>query len=98
MPVRTHGVKTSPTRTARPGLLIVARDHLALYRAIARAFGDSPQITVFLDRRCENRRQRGLAVPADRRHMERRSLSRIEDDLSVRKYVLVRPHYRRPSD
>jgi hypothetical protein len=81
-----------------PGLLIVARDHPALYLALQHTFGKSQEVAVILDRRCETRRRRGLAVPGDRRRRERRSLPHIEDDLPVRTYALVRPHYRRPQD
>jgi hypothetical protein len=32
------------------------------------------------------------------RRIERRSVHHIEEDLHLRKYVLVRPHHRRPHD
>ena len=91
-------VKSPSTGSAVPGLLIVARDQVEVYRALQEAFGESQKVTVILDRRCENRRRRGLAVPGDRRRMERRTLSHIEEDLRLRQYVLVRPHSRRPHD
>jgi hypothetical protein len=92
-------VVTSPrTGQAVPGLLIVARDRPELYHALQQTFGESQEVTVLLDRRCEHRRRRGLAVPGDRRRMERRSLPHIEEDLGFRDYVLVRPHSRRPHD
>jgi hypothetical protein len=83
---------------AVPALLIVARDRPELYHALQQNFGDSQEIAVLLDRRREDRRRRELAVPGDRRRMERRSTPRIEDDLRLREYVLVRPHSRRPHD
>jgi hypothetical protein len=86
------------TGHAVPSLLIVARDHRELYHALQQAFGEHQEVAVILDRRCENRRRRGLAVSADRRRMERRGLPHIEDDLRSRQYVLVRPHSRRPND
>lgn len=98
MPVRTNGLKTSPARTEVRGLLIVARDHPELYQSLQYAFGDSAEVAVILDRRTENRRRRGLPVPADRRRKERRSLPHIADDPGQRQYVLVRPHFRRPLD
>jgi hypothetical protein len=79
-----------------PGLLIVARDQRELYRAFQLVFGESQKVTVILDRRRKNRRRRGAHVSADRRRMERRSLSHIEGDLRHRQYELVRAHYRRP--
>jgi hypothetical protein len=91
-------VKSSLTGYEVPGLLIVARDQLEVYRALQEAFGESQEVAVILDRRCESRRRRGLAVPADRRQMERRSSLHIEEDLRLRQYVLVRPHSRRPHD
>jgi hypothetical protein len=92
-------VVTSPrTGQAVPGLLIVARDQPALYRALQQTFGESQEVAVLLDRRWETRRRRSLAVPGDRRGMERRSLPHIENDLRLREYVLVRPHSRRPHD
>ena len=98
MPSPKHVVKSPFTDSAVPGLLIVARDQLDLYRTLQEEFGESQKVAVILDRRCENRRRRGLAVPADRRRMERRSFSHIEEDLRQRQYVLVRPHSRRPHD
>jgi hypothetical protein len=94
----TNGVSTPPPHTAMRGLLIVARDELNLWQSLKAAFGDSEGVTVVLDRRQEDRRRGVQGVGSDRRRMERRSLPRIEDDLSVRKYVLVRPHHRRPHD
>jgi len=98
MPSLKKVVKSPRTGHAVRGLLIVARDHLELYRALQHAFGERPEVAVILDRRCQNRRRRGLAVPADRRRMERRSLPHIADDLRLREYVLVRPQSRRPRD
>jgi hypothetical protein len=94
----TNGVSTPPPHTAMRGLLIVARDELSLWQSLKEAFGGSEGVTVLRDRRQEDRRRGPQAVASDRRRMERRSVPRIEDDLSVRKYVLVRPHYRRPHD
>jgi hypothetical protein len=98
MPGYTSGVSTPPPHTAMRGLLIVARDQLTLWLSLKDAFGDSEGVTVLLDRRREDRRRGTGSVSSDRRRMERRSLPRIEDDLGVRKYVLVRPHSRRPRD
>jgi hypothetical protein len=94
----TNGVSTPPPHTAMRGLLIVARDELKLWLSLKDAFGESEGVTVLLDRRREDRRRGEQTAGSDRRRTERRSLPRIEDDLSVRKYVLVRPHYRRPHD
>jgi len=93
-----RGPKTPPTGTPARGLLIVARDRLDLYRALEQAFGGSRRVHVLLDRRGEERRRAVRAVEPDLRRTERRSLPHIADDLHQRKYVLVRPHHRRPHD
>jgi hypothetical protein len=90
--------KTPPTGTPTRGLLIVAREHGDLYRALEQAFGGSQRVTVLLDRRREERRRAVRAVESDLRRIERRRFPHIEDDLRLRKYVLVRPHHRRPHD
>jgi hypothetical protein len=84
------------TRHGVGGLLIVARDQLELWRALTQEFGDRGEIEILFDRRQGERRQGVQRVKADRRGIDRRSLPNIEDDLRLRKYVLVRPHYRRP--
>lgn len=92
-------VGTSPRPgQAVPGLLIVARDRPELYHALQQTFGESQEVAIILDRRCEHRRRGGLAVPGDRRRRERRSFPHLEEDLRLREYVLVRPHARRPND
>jgi hypothetical protein len=91
-------VRTAPPRPAVQGQLIVARDHLELYHSLQHAFGDSPEVTILLDRRCEKRRRHVQPVAGDRWRSERRTLLHMTDDPRVRHYVLVRPHYRRPHD
>jgi hypothetical protein len=98
MPGYSKGVSTAPPQTAMRGLFIVARDQLTLLQSLKAAVGDSEGLTVLFDRRQADRRRGGQSVASDRRRVERRSLPGIEDDLSVRKYVLVRPHSRRPRD
>jgi hypothetical protein len=95
--LKKGGTVPPPGQTV-PGLLIVARNQPELYRALQQTFGESQEVFVILDRRGENRRQRALAVPGDRRRKERRSPPCITDDLRLREYVLVRPHSRRPHD
>jgi hypothetical protein len=98
MPSLKNAVRSPHAGQAVPGLLIVTRDRPDLYHALQQTFGESQEVAVILDRRCENRRQRKLAVPGDRRRRERRSPPYIADDLRLRDYVLVRPHSRRPHD
>ena len=89
--------RTPGPRPARP-MLIVGRTHVALYDSLNRAFGGLGGIPVLLDRRRGERRRAIQSVAAERRHGERRSLPRIEDDLRQRRYVLVDPHRRRQPD
>jgi hypothetical protein len=98
MAIPRRGPKTPPTGTPAQGLLIVARDQLDLYHALEQAFGGSRRVHVLLDRRREERRRAVRAVESDVRRIERRSVRHIEEDLHLRKYVLVRPHHRRPHD
>ncbi len=91
--VETPGVP-APVRA----LLIVAREEPALFELLRREVAGRPEVAVLLDRRVADRRQRDLGVAEERRHHERRSLPSWEHDLRVRKYVLTRPCYRRPSD
>jgi len=98
MAIPRRGPKTPPTGTPAQGLLIVARDHPDLYRSLEQAFGASRRVTVLLDRRNGERRRALRPVESDLRRKERRSFPHIEDDLRLRKYVLVRPHHRRPHD
>ena len=98
MAIPRRGPKTPFTGTPARGLLIVARDHLDLYRSLEQAFGGSQRVTVLLDRRREERRRAVRAVESDLRRIDRRSFPHVEDDLRLRKYVLVRPHHRRPHD
>ena len=79
-------------------MLIVGRKHLALYDSLNRAFGGRGGIPVLLDRRQAARRGAVQSVPEERRHGDRRSFPRIEDELRQRRYVLVRQCYRRPHD
>lgn len=88
----------APTGPGAPRLLIVAQDQPALCRALLQAFGGSPQLRVLRDGRWANRRRQARAVPVDRRRRERRSPPRIEEDLQLRPYLLVRPPAHRPQD
>ena len=98
MPIPRHGRNAPWTSTPARGLLIVARDHLDLYRALEQAFGGSQRVIVLLDRRLEERRRAVRPVKSDLRRIERRSFPNVEDDLRLRRYVVVRPHRRRPHD
>ena len=87
-----------PARRFARGVLVVARDEVALYQSFNRAFGGPGGIAVLLDRRQTERRQTVQFVPQDRRRTERRRALSIETDLRHRRYVLVRLRRRRPRD
>ncbi len=76
-------------------VLVVMREHVELWRALAREFADSPAVTVLLDRRTGERRRQDRPVGEERRQSERRNLVRLEADARVRPYLLTRPHPRR---
>jgi len=88
-PTQRHAVRS---------LLIVARDQPDLWRALQRELGDRPDLELILDRRRGERRQSVHPVATENRRRERRSLPHLEDDLRVRRYLLARPHYRRPQE
>ena len=98
MPILQRERTTPFAGTPVRGLLIVARDHTDVYHALEHAFGGSQGVTVLFDRRHEERRRAVRPVESDQRRIERRSFPHLEEDLRLRKYVLVRPHYRRPHD
>jgi hypothetical protein len=98
MAIPRRGPKAPHRETPARGLLIVARDHVDLYHSLEQAFGGSKRVTVLLDRRRAERRRAVRAVESDLRRIDRRSFPHVEDDLRLRKYVLVRPHHRRPHD
>jgi|MudIll2142460700_1097286.scaffolds.fasta_scaffold1622780_1 hypothetical protein len=98
MPSATKACTDAPTCPTEASLLIVARDQPELFRALQQELGGSPQLRVILDSRRANRRRQALPVPVDRRRRERRSPPRLEDDLCLRQYILVRPQARRPHD
>jgi hypothetical protein len=96
MAIPKGGPNTTPAGTRVRGLLIVARGHPDLYHTLQQQFGGSQRVTILLDRRRAERRRELQPVPSDLRRVERRTFPHLQDDLRVRKYVLVRPHYRRP--
>lgn len=73
-------------------LAIVARDQVALYPSLQRAFGRRDEIAVLFDRRHADRRREAQPKTGGRRHGERRCLPHTVNDSRARRYVLVRPH------
>ncbi len=70
-------------------LIIVAREQRALWHALVQEFQDVDYIHIVLDRRSGERRAPWGPVAYDRRRQERRNLPRMEDELRVRRYLLV---------
>lgn len=98
MPERAWVERSQPTERAVRSLIIVAQPQQELWQALTREFRHIHEVQVLLDRRNGERRRAVQPVAHDRRAQERRSLPRIEDDLRARRYILVRPHCRRPSN
>ncbi len=98
MPEQIGAVRDGPTHHPVGSLIIVGREQKDLFHALVEEFRKVGPIEVLLDRRLGERRRRVTMVVDDRRARERRSLPRLEDDLRARRYILVRPRYRRPSD
>lgn len=98
MPNETNSVRPPSVKDTVRSLIIVARDQQELWQALTCEFKDIPEIQILLDRRQGERRRVAQPVTQDRRGVQRRNLPRLEDDLRARKYVLVRPRHRRPSD
>ena len=83
---------TRPGRSAVRGLLIVAQDWVDLYEFLQRAYGDSEELALLLDRRKGDRRRAVQSVSVERRHGERRRLPAPSDDLRLQPYVLARTY------
>jgi hypothetical protein len=98
MPEMRSALSVQPKGNMVRGLIIVARDQPDLWKTLTHEFGQCQEIRVLLDRRQGERRVNNQSYAPDRRGTDRRSLTRTEDDVRSRQYVLVRPHYRVPRD
>ena len=79
-------------------LIIVARDCADLFEALQRELRDHPQIEIIFDRRRGERRMNDSETLPDRRRTERRTMPNLQEDLRKQRYLLTRPHHRRPSE
>jgi hypothetical protein len=70
-------------------LIIVAQEHVDLWRTLKRHLVGDEGVEVILDRRQRPRRERTQAPQSDRRRAERRNAPRIEHSLSYRSFVIV---------
>ncbi len=80
------------------GLIIVSRDRPDLWQTLTQEFGQDNEFEIILDRRKGERRSGERLSLDDQVTTDRRSFPRIEDDVRLRQYVLVRPHHRTPRD
>ena len=89
-----HGdvLHASRRRTAGPPprqRFIVATADQALYEYLTRKFAGRPDVEVIRDRRRGERRQERLARTPERRTEDRRSRSRIDDDLGMLGFAVI---------
>jgi hypothetical protein len=70
-------------------LIIVAQDHVDLWRTLKRHLVGDEGVEVILDRRKRPRRERTQTPPSDRRTADRRNPPRIEHSLHYRSFVIV---------
>jgi len=79
-------IANSPSRQR----FIVATVDQALYEYLSRKFAGRPDVEVILDRRRGERRRERLARTPERRRQDRRSRSRIDDDLRILGFGVIR--------
>jgi hypothetical protein len=68
---------------------IVATEDQALYAYLTREFAGRPDVEVIMDRRRGERRRERLASTSERRTGDRRSRSRIDDDLGMLGFAVI---------
>jgi hypothetical protein len=68
---------------------IVATEDQALYEYLTREFAGRPDVEVIIDRRRGERRRERLARTPERRRQDRRSRSRIDDDLGMLGFTVI---------
>ena len=82
-------LESGPSAGGARHLIIVARDHLDLWRSLKRHLVGDEGVEVILDRRQRSRRQRAQASVSDRRKADRRHPPRIEHNLHYRSFVII---------
>jgi len=82
-------LESRPSAGGARHLIIVARDHVDLWRSLKRHLVGDEGVEVILDRRQRSRRQRAQAPASDRRKADRRHPPRIEHSLHYRSFVIV---------
>lgn len=80
---------TTPARVTRH-LFVVSREKRWLFDYLQERFADDPKVTIVLDRRLAERRQRHDRPAIDRRRAERRAGGHAgEDELVPQGYFIV---------
>jgi len=89
-----HGDVLHSSRRRADGTLprerfIVATEDQPLYEYLTREFAGRPDVEVIIDRRRGDRRRECLARTSERRAGDRRSRSRIDDDLGMLGFAVI---------
>ncbi len=82
-------LESRPVAARARHLIIVAQDHVDLWRALKRHLVGDEGVEVILDRRQPPRREATHAPESGRRKAERRIPPRIEHSLHYRSFVIV---------
>ncbi len=99
MAKESTALQERPTRGPAKSLLIVARDRRDLWQVLTQEFATHKDIVVLLDRRQGERRQSFQPYAPDRRRApDRRSWPKLEEDVHLRQYMLIRPKRKRFED
>jgi hypothetical protein len=84
-----HASRRRTAATPPRQRFIVATADQALYEYLTRKFAGRPDVEVILDRRRGARRRERLARTPERRTGDRRSRSRIDDDLGMLGFAVI---------
>jgi len=89
MLTQSRSPEAQPTGRRVRGVIIVARDQPDLWRCLREHFAANEDVTLVLDRRLWERRQRIQRCEPDRRGPDRRRLLNLENDLRSRPFLIV---------
>jgi hypothetical protein len=93
MPTESRSREAQPTGRRVRGLIIVARDQPDLWQSLREHFAANEDVTLVLDRRLWERRQRVQGCEPDRRGLDRRRPPSTEHDLRSRPFVIAGAKY-----
>lgn len=91
-------LEPGPSTARTRHLIIVAQDHVDLWRSLKRHLVGDEGVEVILDRRQRPRREAARAMEPDRRRADRRHSPRIERSLNYRSLVIVCLRDGKPAD